>query len=394
MTRVERLHGLDALRAVALLLGVVLHSALQYVLPPGIWAVGTKTPNMFLGWLAYYLHSFRLEVFFLMAGFFAALVIQRRGAAAYARDRAWRILLVFVVFLYPMKLALTAIWIWGGLRTGWLQAPGAPVWPMILGALRQEPWPGISLTHLWFLYYLSIISGIFLILHALLGRVAWPAWFDRGLHWALASRLAPLWWALVMTPIAARMRGMDIDTPDNSLAIHGWVLLLYGLVFCLGAWLYRHTDLLALFGGRWKGLVTLGLVVSFVASTGVGMRYSNTAWVQANGDALRWATSFGLCLSMGSSVLGWLGCFVALFGRPSTRVRYVADASYWVYVAHLPVVVAMQVGLSGSGVPWWLAAPLVAGGAVVLLLAVYHVAVRETWLGTWLRGRRLEAGSA
>jgi hypothetical protein len=385
---------LDALRAVALLLGVVLHSALQYVLPPGIWAVGTKTPNMFLGWLAYYLHSFRLEVFFLMAGFFAALVIQRRGAAAYARDRAWRILLVFVVFLYPMKVALTAIWIWGGLRTGWVQAPGAEVWPMVMGALRQEPWPGINLTHLWFLYYLSWISGIFIGLRALLGRVAWPAWFDRGLYWVLASRLGPFWWALAVTPMAARMRGMDIDTPDNTLAIHGWVLLLYGLVFCLGAWLYRHTELLAVFAARWKVLMAVGLVVSFVASIGVGMRYSNTAWVQANSDALRWATSFGLSLSMGSSVLGWLGCFVALFRRPSAQVRYVADASYWVYVAHLPVVVAMQVGLAGSGVPWWLAAPLVAGGSVVLLLGVYHVAVRETWLGTWLRGRRLEAGSA
>jgi len=37
----ERVHGLDALRAFALLLGIVLHSALPYVLPPGAWAVGT-----------------------------------------------------------------------------------------------------------------------------------------------------------------------------------------------------------------------------------------------------------------------------------------------------------------------------------------------------------------
>jgi peptidoglycan/LPS O-acetylase OafA/YrhL len=344
---------------------------------------------MFLGWLAYYLHSFRLEVFFLMAGFFAVLVIERRGAVAYARDRAWRILLVFVVWLYPMKVALTAIWIWGGLKTGWLPMPGATVWQIVPGALKEEVWPGINLTHLWFLYYLAWISGIFLGLRALLGRVAWPGWMGRGLYAAMASRLAPLWWAVVVTPIAARMQGMDIDTPDKSLAIHVWALLLYGLVFCLGAWLYRHTELLAVFAARWKTLLVVGLVVSFVASIGVGMRYSNIEWVRAHSDGLRWATSFGLSLSMGSSVLGWLGCFVALFRRPSARVRYVADASYWIYVAHLPLVVAMQVGLAGSGAPWWVEVPLVMGGAVVLLLAVYHVAVRETWVGTWLRGRRL-----
>lgn len=159
----DRLHGLDALRAFALrafalLLGVLLHASLNFVMPPGAWAVGTTTPSAPLAWLTYYLHSFRLEIFFLMAGFFGALVVRRRGAAAYAWDRARRILLVFVVAVFPMRFVLSALWVAGGRATGWLQLPPLIEWlpwyVLAAGALVIET----SLTHLWFLYYLFWIS--------------------------------------------------------------------------------------------------------------------------------------------------------------------------------------------------------------------------------------------
>src|SRR5271157_5003450 len=88
-----RWHALDALRAFALLLGVVYHAALVYVLPPGMWAVGTTKATAGLAWFITYAHSFRMEIFFLLAGFFARLVIGRRGTAAFVTDRARRILL-------------------------------------------------------------------------------------------------------------------------------------------------------------------------------------------------------------------------------------------------------------------------------------------------------------
>src|SRR5215510_15942307 len=93
----ERFHSLDALRAFALLLGVFFHSLMAYILPPGIWAVGTKAPSTTLYWFVYYSHCFRMEVFFLLAGFFARLVAKKRGPASFLWDRAKRILLVFVV---------------------------------------------------------------------------------------------------------------------------------------------------------------------------------------------------------------------------------------------------------------------------------------------------------
>jgi peptidoglycan/LPS O-acetylase OafA/YrhL len=119
----ERFHALDALRAFALLLGVCLHAALSFVAPPGAWAIGTNEPVAVPFLFVQYVHSFRMETFFLLAGFFARLVIGKRGVQAFLKDRAVRIVLVFVVALYPMKLMLSALWIIGGKYTGWMQLP-------------------------------------------------------------------------------------------------------------------------------------------------------------------------------------------------------------------------------------------------------------------------------
>ena len=87
-------------------------------------------------------------------------------------------------------------------------------------------------------------------------------------------------------------------------------------------------------------------------------------------------------------VFGWMGCFIRFFNRPSARIRYMADASYWIYVTHLPLVVALQVWWVDSGMPWWIQVPLVNVVAFAVLLASYHVCVRFTWVGAWLNNRR------
>ncbi|MEZ5319129.1 MAG: acyltransferase family protein [Vicinamibacterales bacterium] len=234
-----RWHGLDALRAVALMSGVLLHALLAFIAKPGEWAVGRAEAQPFLSWLYIYLHAFRLEVFFLLAGFFGALIVAKRGVRAYAKDRVVRILLVFVVALYPIKAMVDALWITGGTLTGWMHLPPEylawPLWRQVLQSLVAErwQWPAINLAHLWFLYVLSYIVALFLIARALARR--WPppaALSDRlsaGLRVAAGNGAWPVVAALVLTPVIAGMHSPVIDTPDMSFAWNVPVSLLDGL---------------------------------------------------------------------------------------------------------------------------------------------------------------------
>ena len=392
----KRFHSLDALRTFALLLGVVFHSTLSYLLPPGMWAVGTAKPSVFLGWFAYYAHSFRMELFFLLAGFFAALVIDKRGVSAFIRDRIQRILLVFVLWLFPMKFLLGGLWVIGGRSSGWLKLPSEVAslswWQLALGGLSLESWPNLQLTHLWFLYYLVCLSALFLAARWLVGRLPGPDIFHRllqeGFHRAMSSRLAPLVLAIVVTPLLAMMKGPDVDTPDQSLLWNFPVLALYGLFFSLGWCFHRQSDLLSVPAQHWKGFLLLGLVISQLGSLGVASYYAGGPWVKEHVAAVRCALSVATSLTMSLSVFGWLGCFVRSFHRPSERIRYLADASYWIYLAHLPVVVVLQIGLSKWALPWWVQLPLLNVVALASLLCSYHWCVRFTWVGAWLNGRR------
>ena len=89
--KIARRHDLDALRAVAMLLGIVLHGLMPFM--PGLSVIrDTQTAGwvwiLFLG-----IHGFRMPLFFLVSGFFTAMLWQKRGVQTMLRQRSVRILL-------------------------------------------------------------------------------------------------------------------------------------------------------------------------------------------------------------------------------------------------------------------------------------------------------------
>src|SRR5437899_3373303 len=68
----ERLHALDAVRGLALLLGIVLHATMSFIpAPTRFWIIQDTHPSMTLALLFFAIHVFRMTTFFVMAGFFA-----------------------------------------------------------------------------------------------------------------------------------------------------------------------------------------------------------------------------------------------------------------------------------------------------------------------------------
>ncbi|MBK8476132.1 MAG: acyltransferase family protein [Opitutaceae bacterium] len=393
----ERLHSLDAFRAFALLLGVCLHAAMAFIVPSTEWAVGAPQTATVPALFAYYVHCFRMEAFFLLAGFFAHVVIGRRGLSAFLRDRALRIALVFVVVLYPMKVVLSACWVSGGLHTGAIRLPpevaSLPLWQLALGGPAQESWPRINLTHLWFLYYLIVVTALFQAGHRLVSWLLRPEHAARRLAHAAYHRVGCSWFAPValavaLIPLLRAMKSSNIDTPDAGFAWHWPVLTLYGLFFALGWVLQRHQDLLPSLARRWSIYLPLSLLIGLISAVGTGARIAGGAWALEHASALHLATAAGTSLTMCLAVAGWLGLFVRFFNHPRAWVRYLADSSYWIYLVHLPLVVGLQVWFAHGGWPWWIQWPLINAISFTMLLSSYHFFVRTTWIGAWLNGRR------
>jgi peptidoglycan/LPS O-acetylase OafA/YrhL len=69
-------------------------------------------------------------------------------------------------------------------------------------------------------------------------------------------------------------------------------------------------------------------------------------------------------------------------------MRYISDSSYWLYLAHLPLILIAQSLVQDWALSPFLKFPLVCGSVTLVLLLSYQLFVRYTPIGTFLNGPR------
>ncbi|NTW33709.1 MAG: acyltransferase family protein [Bacteroidetes bacterium] len=150
----KRIYSLDALRAIMLLLGIVIHSAASYttiaIFP---WPVKDKSVSVLFDYLVLNIHSFRIPVFFVLAGFFLAMQYSKRGLKNTYLNRVFRILFPFIasmILIAPLT------------RIIFMHFVQKLEWNVILNSIISlKIYINIFTGHLWFLYYLFIVISIF-----------------------------------------------------------------------------------------------------------------------------------------------------------------------------------------------------------------------------------------
>ena len=97
----KRLHHLDAARALLLLLGLPFHVATKAIFESTPPAVGFQQSLLIGGW-ASLTHVFRMFAFFMLAGYFAGMIRERKGTKAWLAERTRRLGLPFAASLLTL----------------------------------------------------------------------------------------------------------------------------------------------------------------------------------------------------------------------------------------------------------------------------------------------------
>jgi len=389
----DRLHAFDAVRGFALLLGVVLHTAASFVdgFPiPGFLDRPETVPTV----IFYVIHIFRMSAFFLMAGFFGRLLLERRGTERFVKDRLRRIALPLAVALILLPPLGAGAAILGSLPHGgipWLLSQLPPPDPVAASVAPSGP----NLAIFWFLYYLLFFYALALAARAI------PAAIDReGRLMGAVDRLVRFvmrgaWAAvLVALPLAALLwthegwgEWTGLPAPLSFMP-DSFTLLSYGLPFGLGWLLHRQIPLLLGMQRYWLPYLVLALVFSALSLSIIGIAVT-PHWAR---DVLTGTprAAYALCyaLAIWFWVFGLVGAALRFLSRPNAWVRYLSDASYWVYLAHIFVVTFFLVLLRPYDWHWAVKMGIVLGGAAPILLLSYHYMVRSTFIGATLNGRR------
>jgi ABC-type multidrug transport system ATPase subunit/peptidoglycan/LPS O-acetylase OafA/YrhL len=393
MHATDRLHALDAVRGFALLLGIVFHAGFSFLpgMIPGIWAMVDVSPSTTIAVALFASHIFRMSLFFFMAGFFGRMMFHRKGSRGFLRDRLKRILVPLVVGWIVIFPSLAAVWVWGITKT----FGGAP--PALPANLPPPPPGAFPLTHLWFLYYLLIIYAIAVAGRGVIAALDRSGRLRRGADVVVDRMVRSGAGALLLgAPIAVALyfhanwiAWFGIPTPDQSLVPQIPSLVAYGTAFAFGWLVQRQVDLLQVWRQQWPG----HLAVAIVATSTCLLLVGATPLLAPASPGLK---TFGYALSYTVAIWSWVfaitGFALRFLSRESRVRRYIADASYWLYLVHLPVVAAFQVLVGHLPWHWAIKFPLILVASFAILFASYHAFVRFTFIGGLLNGRRYVRG--
>lgn len=428
----ERRHDLDALRAFAMLLGIALHGALSFI--PEVWPVtdsSQESADLF-GLLALFIHGFRMPLFFLMSGFFTAMLWRRRGLRAVVRQRFRRVFLPLVlasVTVVPvMNLLIASVFDPAAADEAEGGTDGLTVLDGTLGSLGAKaevggprgvgpesgggylaPWywefvhsdaleigGGDSAPlhlihtplfhHLWFLWFLCWLAAGFLAPAALAERFGrrWPPFPERLLvsPWLFA-------WALPLTAAFQWFMGIEGTAPEfgpdtaTGLIPPPHLLGYYAIFFASGALLFDCDES----GGRiargWPAALAVGILLflpSVVFTFGAD---------ESGSGRNRLLAAFGQAAYAWLMTLGLMGLFRAVLRRGSYAARYLSDSAYWLYVAHLPVILFAQHAVARLALPAAVKFAVICAATTGALLLAYRYGVRYTPIGTLLNGKRV-----
>lgn len=380
----QRLHGLDFLRALMMMLGIVLHGSQMYMtmhLGFDYYSDPQKSPLMDA--ILIFINTFRMPVFFVLSGFFTALLFTRRGRDAVIKNRYQRIALPFIVFFIPMALLLDLQFV----LAQNLMATGA--YGLSLEHV-QLPWVLWNNTHhLWFLWYLMCI----LLLHLVLAKVynIAPSSIRRSLNAQSQKIAAPRLFGLITLGLV--FGALAYHSPVGRLGGGiRWMpylpsLAWFGLLYAFGWFLYQRKEILEEYSRNCWRYLAWAAVFFVLALAGFAL--------QAEPESTNYPTfhsllSFGNGIAMCCMIVGFIGVFHRYCNNFNPWTRYFSDASYWIFLAHQPVLLLFAIPMYHLPLIAELKFLLCITATFIVCTVTYHYWVRNTTIGQLLNGERFE----
>ena len=322
----KRFHNLDFLRAFAMMMGLVIHAPLLFWAPDFAKVYGIENIAPAEEWvniLGRFISSWRMPLFFSLSGFFAILVIERKGTSQFLRDRFIRVGLTCLIF--------------------------SSLYDISDGSFD------FTTLHLWFLYELMIIVLVFSLLYRLktikklISMKLTPKMFFFLTSWLILS--VPLafilnnWWH----PLALKASTSYFDLKIGNM-------LYYFSYFLLGVILYSNQNIII----KLKNIKTIFLLCNLSLFAFFLRIYSDHLTI-GQADSLRNVAQikfdpilvfFNACMIGMNSILLcllFIGLASKIIQSDSLIIKWFVELSYPIYIIHIIPVTMMSAVLYHVG---------------------------------------------
>ena len=314
-----------------------------------------------------------MPIFFVVAGFFGALLFYERKPLKMVKNRLSRIVFPFIVFL----LILSPLIIFSFSYTGHLFSGSDTSFETTLSYFSNPLILIPQMTyHLWFLYYLALITFSSVVLGLILKKTSSISnLISLSFSWVIGKPVLRILVFAGLTSIVYFLMGTYQVETSTSLLPDLNTFIFYFFFYIVGWILFKSKHLLdGIMRLDWISTI-LGLVLLsfhfFMHSS-----FSYEVHIIANSIVV-WLLIFGIT-----------GLFIRYGSNHSARMRYVSDSSYWVYLVHLPLTAIIPSFIVDWPLPVTIKFLLVLISTGIICFVSYHYLIRGTFIGEFLNGRK------
>lgn len=372
----SRLLYLDNLRAFAMIVGVFFHAALAYSpMAYSLWPSANPEQHWAFDLFAWASHLFRMPLFFLLAGFFTALLLAKQGWKTFFNNRMYRIALPLLLFL-PLLTVLVGFVVQFGIGYVEQKPPFLQFIQSFLSQAEPTAMP-LSTMHLWFLYHL-----LFLYLLTWCGKTLIS---ERLMLWLLQLPVNLLLLLLILAAIPA-LFAVSVPFPAPEWIFPAlWALWFYGLFFALGLAIFQKPALLQQMDPHRLFYVLIG---------GISYGFYYACFPTSLLPETQPQGLLKFCLTVFEAISAVLWTIATLlyarrwFNFSHRFLRYLSQVSYWVYLVHLPLLFFLQFLLTDLSLPLLVKFLLSSVGTIALCLLSFHLLVSWNGLAKMVGGRQ------
>jgi hypothetical protein len=353
----ERLHSLDFLRAFALLMGVLLHVLMLFLEP-----FDGSEPRLGASIIFIWIHTWRMPLFMLLAGFFTALSLSKRNTGNYSFNRL-------------IRLGVPLLLLWSVIPAIDEEASRLFKAPELISWLFYDVPFTFRLDHLWFLYYLLIFYSILLLI-----KTAVPFIYSFILGFELSlSRVLMVWLPILilLSPLNKPTGGILGNDPVIFGEINLGSMLFMASFFMIGMQAYKSSQFLENLQRIRFWLPSL-IVFSLIP---IGL----LAWGGVKDEPFVFSGLLELWIvnSLSGSaalflVLSIMGLAMHKISSSGQILRWLVKLSYPIYVFHLMFVISVSVTLLFFGINDWIVVLLGFASGILFPVIIYYAFISWT----------------
>lgn len=230
--------------------------------------------------------------------------------------------------------------------------------------------------HLWFLYYLAIITFVSVVVGLIFKKL--PSISNQvtnAFNWTIQKPFLRIVIFAGLTAIVYFIMGTWNVSTSTSFTPDFNTFIYYFFFYMIGWVLFKSKHLLGtMMKFDWASTLVGCTLFTYYFFIGNSFNYELKIILKS---FMVWFFIFGIT-----------GLFIRYGSHHSAKMRYISDSSYWVYLIHLTLTAIIPSFIVDWPLPSTIKFLIVLISTGVICFISYHYLVRGTFIGNFLNGRK------